>query len=124
MLYPPFYIFPREFFQNFLRKLVEIFLLQMRLFFGKMLVINIYKFLKFSLSSVAESLFFKKATRGVKIPRDFHNVLNFLVDFLFLNFFPRENLNFFSEIIFKFSWKNSPLKKWSLHSRKVTLNCV
>ena len=80
MLYPPFYIFPREFFQNFLRKLVEIFLLQMLLLFGKILVII---YIKFSLSSLAESLFFKKATRGVKIPRDFHNVFEFLVDFLF-----------------------------------------
>lgn len=69
-----------ENFSNFLRKLVEIFLLQMRLLFGKILVII---YIKFSLSSLAESLFFKKATRGVKIPRDFHNVLNFSWIFYF-----------------------------------------
>lgn len=71
MLYPPFYIFPREFFQNFLRKLVEIFLLQMRLFFGKMLVIIYINFLSFHFRPLPKACFLKKQQGASK----FHEFL-------------------------------------------------
>ena len=59
-------------------------------------------------------------------PREFSNFfLDFSWNFYFLNFFPRENLKFFFRNNFEILVGNSPLKKVSLHSRKVTLNlCI
>ena len=76
MLYPPFYIFPREF-SNFFEKSRGnffvarfMFSLQMLLLFGKILVIIYINFLSFHFRPLPKACFFKKRQGASK----FHEI--------------------------------------------------